>query len=298
MNIITTLIPNQTKARPGTKLKRFRGVTIHETDNYRLGANAYSHSQYMTVNGGFNEYRSYHYVVDDKEAYLLIPEDEMAYHAGDGAGGVGNTQTIAIEICVNPDIDLDLARKNAANLAAQILKRHSQLLVVDGELNYDSGNLFQHHTFSPWSKNCPSLIRNLGIWSDFVENVAEYLSPTLKTPNTKVELYRIRKSWEDVSSQIGAYSNLSYAIRLVEDNPEYKIFDSNGIEVIHTVNQPVNIGDKVRVIENSVTYSGGSLASFVYNRDHLVNSIVEDRAVISYNGVIVAAINVRDLEVI
>ena len=45
-------------------------------------------------------------------------------------------------------------------------------------------------------------------------------------------------------------------------------------------------------------YNGGKLASFVFNRTHVVKELKGDRAVITYGGAIVAAVNVRDLTVV
>ena len=42
----------------------------------------------------------------------------------------------------------------------------------------------------------------------------------------------------------------------------------------------------------------GSLASFVYSRDHIVKELSGKRAVITYGGTVVAAVNVDDLTLI
>ena len=40
--------------------------------------------------------------------------------------------------------------------------------------------------------------------------------------------YRVRKSWDDPSSQIGAYTVLENAIKKADENPGYYVFDENG----------------------------------------------------------------------
>ena len=60
----------------------------------------------------------------------------------------------------------------------------------------------------------------------------------------------------------------------------------------------IKVGDTVRLNKGAKTYTGGALASFVYNRDHTVKSIAGQRAVIAYNGVTVAAVKVSDLTLI
>jgi len=59
--------------------------------------------------------------------------------------------------------------------------------------------------------------------------------------------------------------------------------------------QKIKVGDKVRLKKNARTYEGVRLASFVYYRDHIVKEINGDRAVITYNGSVVCAVNVNDL---
>lgn len=60
----------------------------------------------------------------------------------------------------------------------------------------------------------------------------------------------------------------------------------------------VTIGSAVRLKKGAKTYSGGSLASFVYERNHQVTQLSGDRAVISYKGTVVAAVTFTNGEVI
>ena len=65
-----------------------------------------------------------------------------------------------------------------------------------------------------------------------------------------------------------------------------------------TASKKIGEGDKVRVNSGAKTYDGGSLASFVYKREHIVKEISGKRAVITYGGVVVAAVNVADLTLV
>ena len=60
----------------------------------------------------------------------------------------------------------------------------------------------------------------------------------------------------------------------------------------------VKAGSKVRLKQGAKTYDGKSLASFVYNRDHIVKEISGDRVVITYGGVVVAAVKLSDLTLV
>ncbi|MBE6012068.1 MAG: hypothetical protein E7234_05875 [Lachnospiraceae bacterium] len=62
--------------------------------------------------------------------------------------------------------------------------------------------------------------------------------------------------------------------------------------------QGIGAGSKVKVNKGAKTYTGGGLASFVYDRVHIVKEIKNDRTVITYNGVVVAAVKVSDLTLI
>ena len=179
------LAPKGSKCRTGNFRTGMIGVTIHETDNESKGAGALNHAKYLQDGGQYSAV-SWHYAVDDKLTTRSIPENEHAWHAGDGGSGRGNKQTIAIEICVNPESNYETAKKNAAELAADILYRHG--------FKSTSGCLFQHHDFM--NKNCPRKIRNEGKWGDFVADTEKFLkektggTPTPPSP-VSVENYTL-----------------------------------------------------------------------------------------------------------
>ena len=57
-------------------------------------------------------------------------------------------------------------------------------------------------------------------------------------------------------------------------------------------------GSTVRVKQGAKTYTGGNLASYVYTRDHVVSEVSGDRCVITYGGVVVAAVRMADLTLV
>lgn len=145
VNIKEKFIPKNTNARPGyAMVPQF--ITIHNTSNSKVGANAASHASYLN-NSGKDTYVSYHFVVDDKEAYQLLPCNESGWHAGDGANGTGNRKSIGIEICENADGNLLKATDNAVELTAYLMKQY----------NIPLSKVVQHNNWS--GKNCPMRIR-------------------------------------------------------------------------------------------------------------------------------------------
>lgn len=56
-------------------------------------------------------------------------------------------------------------------------------------------------------------------------------------PTAPLEIYRVRKTWEDAKSQLGSYMILDYAKACVDKNPGFYVFDSKGNIVYPTVDK-------------------------------------------------------------
>ena len=65
-----------------------------------------------------------------------------------------------------------------------------------------------------------------------------------------------------------------------------------------TVKKEIKVGSNVKVKKGAKTFTGGNLASFVYDRVHKVKEINVDRVVITYDGVVIAAIRKSDLTLV
>lgn len=57
----------------------------------------------------------------------------------------------------------------------------------------------------------------------------------------------------------------------------------------------IKVGSVVKLKQGAKTYDGVGLASFVYNRNHKVKEIKGNRVVITYDGIVVAAVKLSDL---
>ena len=161
MNIIQDFIPSGRHNRPGTKLNGPKYITIHDTGNPNKGANALMHAKYLKGDEAANRPASWHFTVDDQRVVQHLPLDEVAWHAGDGSKGPGNTSSIAIEICENADGDRAKAEENAAKLVAHLLKK----------FNLPISAVVQHNRWS--GKNCPHIIRaRKDGWENFLRMVS------------------------------------------------------------------------------------------------------------------------------
>lgn len=174
MNIRELLIPqSNTRTRPGGKRKPLY-ITIHETDNPKAGADAEAHAK-LQFRGNPRQ-ASWHYSVDDKEIWRSIPDDEPAWHGGDGGDGTGNRFSIGIEICVNADGNFQKAQSNAKELVRYLMQKW--------DIPLDRVVPHQH-----WSgKNCPRNI--LSNWKAWVQSIpASSTSPSQKPPSAVKPAY-------------------------------------------------------------------------------------------------------------
>ena len=149
------------KTRPGQK-REIKYLVIHETDNFSAGANSSAHNAILHNITNDEELSSWHYTVDDKEVYHHLPDDENAFHAGDGMEkNSGNMNGIGIEMCVNEDGDYEKTLKNTEKLCARLL------------LEYDlkPKALRKHEDFS--GKVCPAKLIGANRWDEFCDAVED-----------------------------------------------------------------------------------------------------------------------------
>ena len=126
-------------------------VTVHETANESPGADAQAHAN-LQSNGGARQ-ASWHVQVDDTEAIRSYPDTAQCWHGGTSEA---NLNSLALEICVNPESDYDEAFKRAAAVVRDWRIKH-KLSRKDVKQHFD------------WTgKNCPSKMRLAGRWKEFL----------------------------------------------------------------------------------------------------------------------------------
>ena len=204
-------------------------IVIHNTDNFNKTADANAHAK--AQHDGNISGMSAHYYVDDGAAYQAMPHDRGAWHVGVNYGGklfgtVNNRNSIGIEMCVNAGYDYEMALLNTVVVTQQVMK----------ELNIDAAHVVSHYDVC--GKNCPSQIRAKGDWTRFKKLIG---AETDELPGASGDivvdkLYRVRKSWEDSASQIGAYKDLNNAKSVCGIG--YKVYDWNG-KVVYENDQEV-----------------------------------------------------------
>lgn len=212
------------------------GITVHNTESISVSSSTTMAEQYTraTVNGNMKDVRV-HFYVDDVCAWQNLPLSLSGWHAADGSGN-GNRKTISIEVIGNSK----KAEDNAAKLIAYLLDQHNWnvnsnlyththwLNVRDGK----KGTIDELNTMKNSYKMCPIYI--LPHWNEFKQLVSSKQRNNSPKPNPTTNLYRVRKTWEDAKSQIGAFGDLNNAKAACK--PGYTVFDSNGVKIYSVPN--------------------------------------------------------------
>lgn len=149
------------------------------------------------------------------------------------------------EVVYNKLIDLcaDICKRNGKNTLIWINDKNKAL-------NYTPKSNEMLITVHRWfaNKACPGdwLMNRMG---DLVTKVNAKLStPTPAPTPTTNTLYRVRKSWADSKSQIGAYKSLENAKKNCKEG--YSVFDNNG-NIVYTNQKQENKYKQKKVIAKS-----------------------------------------------
>lgn len=224
------------------------GITIHNTPVISVSGTTMA-EQYTraTLNDNMGTVRV-HYYVDHVEAWQNLPLTLSGYHAADG-DGPGNRKTIAIECIMDGSgsANSKKAEDNCARLAAYLLNK----------IGKGVGSLYKHQDW--YDKYCPAYI--IPHWSSFKSKVETYLKALKGGTASTSTLYRIRKTWEDASSQIGAYSTLDAAKKACKSG--YSVFDSAGKKVYPTSSTATTSTKSINV--DYRVYTGGNWLPVVRN---------------------------------
>ena len=216
-------------------------ITIHNTSN---SASAQNEITYMKNN---NNATSYHVCVDEKYVIQAIPFNRNAFHAGDGANGTGNRQSIGIEIARSTgDINLfKQAEQNCAMYVAQLLK------------NYGWGiDRVKRH--KDWSgKNCPHRTMELG-WTRFLNMIQKELDK-LNGKTTTTSSFKVGDKVK-VKSTATTYANSTKNIPQWVKNGTYTVSKISGSKVLlKEITSWVNMSDVSKVSTTSTTTTASYL---------------------------------------
>ena len=146
-------------------------IVIHDTDNRDLGADAKANRDYFSTT---KTKASAHYLIDEDSIIQALDDSWIGWHAGETQNPkVGNSNSIAIELCVNKDNDLNATLKNGIELTKYLMEQY----------NISAENVIRHNDVT--GKICPRIMieDNPEIWTYFKSSIS---SSSYENANTFV----------------------------------------------------------------------------------------------------------------
>lgn len=293
------------------------GITIHNTDEIQTAADTNPAEQYTRAtwpNQNMGGVVVHFYVFED-QIWQNLSVTEQGWHASDGSTRTkghrgtligGNSDTIAIECIGKREKTIATVQALTASLC--------QEFGLDPAYDVYTHNYFMRGTDTlvpNASKNCPMYL--LPIWPSFVQGIVDLTGTATHVPTAPDEptdtgdekdhsgIYRV---------QVGAFASKSnaeaYMAMLQADGyPAFIRFDEdNEIAIDPDADTTPTIafqpGDRVMVKHGAKSYTGGTLATWVYMTTFIVQEVTgaaNDRIVIglALSGNATAAINASDL---
>lgn len=246
---IKTRLANKNNYGNKRTLSDIKYIVIHYTandgDSDEGNANYFANNVLKT---------SAHYFVDDDSATQSVPDDYIAWHCGANKyyhSACRNNNSIGVEMC-------DTRKNGIHDVTEQTLSNTIELVkTLMNKYNIPINNIVRHYDVT--HKNCPAyFVSNPTAWQSFKNrltsnstNDSESKSPSVSSTNSP---YRIRKSWSDVSSQIGAFNSLDNAKAACKNG--YYVFDAKG-NIVYPVQS--NSSSTTSSGSNSGTYKVKSL---------------------------------------
>lgn len=179
------------------------------------------------------------------------PWDKKAWGCASGPKGSCNNGWIQFEICEDGLTDKSYFEKvynEAIELSAYLCQLYglnpmgsvvyngvTVPVVLCHQDSYQLGLGSNHGDVLHWFPKMGKTMAD--VRKDIAAKLTEVNAPSTP-PVSSGTMYRVRKTWADSKSQIGAYSNLDNAKAMADKNPGYVVFDQNGVQVYPVVSKP------------------------------------------------------------
>ena len=231
-----------------------KGIMVHST-----GANNPNLKRYVGPNDGLlgenqygNHWNTYHpggrevcvhafigKLADGTIAtYQCLPWNHRGWHAG----GSANNTHIGFEICEDGLTDYTYFQKvyrEAIELCAYLCKEYGlteQNIICHSE-GYKQGIASNHgdvmHWFPKHGKSMDTFRADVKALLN-ADTKADSTTATTYPEKLTTGYYRVRKTWKDSKSQVGAYRVLANAKAAADKNPGTYVFSNNGVSIYPT----------------------------------------------------------------
>lgn len=285
-NYTTTNLNNTgDRGRNGVK-SDYHWIVVHYVGNSDANGNETTAKNNCIYYRDANVGSSANFYVDNTGVYQSVPwnSNRYAWHCGvgignekkyqyllnDGTSQCNNATSIGVEICV---CKKSVKTKNASdtdwyfnettyNHAVEFIKYLMDYFGID--INH----VVRHHDVNSIHKLCPRPFVGDDInvyygktgntlWNEFkakleaAEASASPSAPDTSAPSSAassagISTYRVRKSWTDTASQIGAFTSLANAKNVAGKNNGYYVFDENGT-IVYPAMTPVAVCQAYKV---------------------------------------------------
>jgi len=175
------------------------------------------------------------------------------------SSGANDNRAVTIEVAnietKEPFAVTDKAMATLIELCADICRRNNIKQLIWRPDKNNPGNMTVHRWFA--NKSCPGqyLFDRHGYIADEVNKrlgsaapVTPPVTPPVSPPATST-LYRVRKSWTDAATQIGAYNSLANAKTAADAARAggYKVFDDKGVMVYDPAQSTAKTPEEITV---------------------------------------------------
>lgn len=255
MNLNKLIFTENACYKAGKKIT-VKGIMVHSTgannpwlkryvgpDDGKLGKNQYN-NHWNTYHPGGREVCVHGFIgklADGTVAtYQCLPWDHRGWHAG----GSANNTHIGFEICeddLNDGAYFAKVYKEAVELCAYLCRQYglTEKNIICHSEGYKQGVASNHgdvmHWFPKHGKSMDTFraeVKALLATDAKEDEPAQEETPAVTYPEKLTSgYYRVRKTWKDTKSQVGAYRVLKNAKVAADKNPGTYVFSNDGVAI-------------------------------------------------------------------
>lgn len=255
MNLNKLILTENACYKAGRKIT-VKGIMVHSTgannpwlkryvgpDDGKLGKNQYN-NHWNTYHPGGREVCVHGFIgklADGTVAtYQTLPWDHRGWHAG----GSANNTHIGFEICEDDLTDgayFAKVYKEAVELCAYLCRQYglTEKNIICHSEGYKQGVASNHgdvmHWFPKHGKSMDTFraeVKALLATDAKEDEPAQEETPAVTYPEKLTSgYYRVRKTWKDTKSQVGAYRVLKNAKVAADKNPGTYVFSNDGVAI-------------------------------------------------------------------
>ena len=253
---LNKLIFTENACYKASKKITVKGIMVHSTgannpwlkryvgpDDGKLGKTQYN-NHWNTYHPGGREVCVHGFIgklADGTVAtYQCLPWDHRGWHAG----GSANNTHIGFEICEDDLTDgayFAKVYKEAVELCAYLCKQYglTEKNIICHSEGYKQGVASNHgdvmHWFPKHGKSMDTFraeVKTLLATDAKEDEPAQEETPAVTYPEKLTSgYYRVRKTWKDTKSQVGAYRVLKNAKVAADKNPGTYVFSNDGVAI-------------------------------------------------------------------